>query len=208
MVSALVIASVVAAAPEVSSLETLRSGMGQRCVVSGVVERVAIGKGQNQWEGTAVVLDDDTVIYVTYGAPPDGWTVGTRVKVEGLLSPSIGDHEQSLMAPHLRQPGTPKRDVQKLSALVKRRVRLVGVAKNAKGGAVLLVEKSPVYVAGLAAWPADALDAQVAVGGQLEQRALLPEATRNAKGEISQGTTGGSTQLVMDAPKWRVVNTR
>lgn len=191
--------------PEVTLVEQLKSNMGQQVTVAGIVERVAIGKGNGEWQGTGVVLDDDTVIYVSYGEPPAGWNelVGVRVRVDGLLSPSLTDHEQSLLAPHLRSPGKPVKEERKLSALLGKRVRLVGTARDAKGGAVLLVNNAPLYLAGLDAWPMVANGKQVAVGGKLVDKQYLPEAKKDAKGAISQGAVG--SQWVLEAPTWRLL---
>ncbi len=191
--------------PEVTNAEQVRLHLGQVVAIFGVVERVAIGKGQGAWQGTAVVLDDDTTVYVSYAAPPAGWDVfvGSRVRVEGLLSPSLTDHEQSLLAPHLRAPGTPKLDVRVPGKLVGRRVRLGGLARDAKGGAVLLVGAVPISLAGLEAWPNTVNGQRVVVGGTLVSKQYLPEATRDAKGAWSQGAQG--SQLVLEAPRWRLV---
>lgn len=192
--------------PEVTSGALVQEHLGARVTLVGVVERVALEKGKKRWEGTAVVLDDDTTVYVTYDAPPAGWErlVGVRVKVEGLLSPSIDDHSQSLVAPHLRAPATPKRDDTSPSSLAGKRVRLGGVARDAKGGAVLLVGDAPVYLVGLEGWPNAASGKPVVAWGTLAVRQYLPEATRNAKGEVSQGASG--KQLVLEGPQWRLAS--
>lgn len=84
-------------------------------------------------------------------------------------------------------------------------VRLTGLAKNAKGGAVLLVNGAPVYLEHLAQWPAAALDTQVEASGELVDLALLPEATTAENGEVSQGTTPGTTQRVLRHPQWKTL---
>lgn len=198
-------APVQAQAPEVKDSAAVKERMGGPVVLLGQLERVPMGKGSKQWLGTAVVLDDDTIVYVTYGAPPEGWEklVGARVRVEGVLRPSSSEHEQSLLAPHLRNPGTPKKEERVLTKLVGSRVRLAGTARDAKGGAVLLVGQSPLYLAGLQSWPKEANGKQVAVGGTLVDRAYLPEAKKNEKGEWSQGAEG--TQLVLESPAWRLL---
>ena len=193
-------------APEVSSTETVKQFMGGSVSLVGQLERVSIGKGKSEWQGTAVVLDDDTVVYVTYGDPPEGWgaLLGARIRVEGLLRPSLSDHEQSLLAPHLRQPGKPKKEQRALSTLLGQRVRLSGIARDAKGGAVLLVNDAPLYLAGLDGWPTAIHGKQVAVGARLVEKQYLPEATRDAKGAISQGAAG--KQYVLETPTWRLLS--
>lgn len=189
---------------EVTDGAAVKAQLGKQVAVLGVLERVELSKGKAAWAGTALVLDDDTRIYVTYDAPPTGWEplVGTRIRVEGLLSNSMSEKEQSLMAPHLRAPGAPFPAPRSLKSVLGKRVRLSGTARDAKGGAVLLIESSPVYLAGLDAWPAEAEGKQVVVGGTLVDKQYLPQATRNAKGEWSQGAQG--SQLVLETPSWRL----
>lgn len=196
-------AMVLAAAPLTVGADVAKL-LGQEVEVEGVLERVELEKGAKAWLGTGVVLDDDTVVFVTYGAPPKGWEaeVGFLVRVKGRLSPSIGEREQSLIAPHLREFGAPKRVSRKVSELAGKRVRLAGVARDAKGGAVLLVEDTPVYLVGLERWPAEVHGKRVAAGGTVALTQHLPEATKNAKGEWSQGASG--KQLVLLQPTWRV----
>ena len=194
--------------PDVTNSETVKKSMGERVAVVGQLERVAIDKGKSEWQGTAIVLDDDTIVYVTYGTPPEGWAglVGARIRVEGLLRPSLDDQSQSLLAPHLREPAKPTKEERSPGKLVGKRVRLSGPARDAKGGAVLLLNDVPVYLAGLESWPLVVRGKQVAVGGTLVDKRYLPEATRNAKGEIAQGTAVGSTQYVLESPTWRLLD--
>lgn len=189
--------------PEVSSAAQVKEQMANRVVVLGQVERVAMPKGV----GTAIVLDDDTTLYVTYGEPPAGWAplLGHRVRVEGLLRPSLTDSEPSLIAPHLRSPSTPKKEDRALKTLIDHRVRLSGLARDAKGGAVLMLAEQPIYLAGLDAWPTELQGKPVAVGGTLVSKQFLPVAERNAKGEVSQGTTGPGKQLVLENPVFRAL---
>ena len=192
--------------PEVSDAAAVQERMGGPVVVVGQLERVPMGKGGKQWHGTGVVLDDDTVIYVTYGVPPPGWEtlMGSRVRVEGVLRPSLSEPEQSLLAPHLRIPGTPKKEERVISKkLAGQHLRLSGVARNAKGGAVLLVGKAPLYLGGMQRWPPEAEGKLVAVGATVVDKQYLPEAARNEKGEWSQSATG--TQLVLESATWRVI---
>lgn len=192
--------------PEVTSAALVQQHLGQQVTVVGVLERVPLEKGKKRWLGTALVLDDDTSVYVTYAEPPAGWAplVGARVVVEGLLSPSIDDHSQSLLAPHLRAPSTPRRDATPPGKLLGKRVRLAGLARDAKGGAVLLVNDEPVYLAALEAWPGTARDKAVIAWGTLTSKQHLPEAKRDAKGAVSQGAVGA--QLVLEGPQWRLAS--
>ena len=188
------LALLLAGAATVSTGADVPVHLGQRVTVEGQIERVPVKDAL----GTAVVLDDDTIIYVTYGAPPAGWKVGARVQVDGLLSPSLDDDHRTLMAPHLRMPGAP---VEQKRALVEQRLRLSGLASDAKGGAVVLIGSVPVYLEGMSAWPPGTAKHRVAVGGTLVRRAQLPAATKNAKGEVAAGASG--PQWVLTAPTWR-----
>lgn len=78
-------------------------------------------------------------------------------------------------------------------------VVLHGTAGNAKAGAVLLVDGSPIYLEGLASWPEGWSGASVRVMGTLRERKMIPDPV-NEKGEIAQGAWG--TQLVIETPKW------
>lgn len=210
MFSALAVTLVVMGAPvpvpEVTSSEAVKTQMGNKVAVVGQLERVPIGKGKNEWQGTALVLDDDTIIYVSYAAPPAGWEslVGQRLRVEGTLRPSMSEHEQSLLAPHLRDPGTPKKEARQLGKVMNTRVRVSGIAQNAKGGALLVVGKdSTWYVEKLDSWPAEVLGKLVGVGGKLVDKQYLPQGGKNEKGEWVQGAEG--SQNVIESPTWRVI---
>lgn len=77
---------------------------------------------------------------------------------------------------------------------------LVGTAENAKGGAVLLVDGTPVYLEGLAAWPDALVHAKVKATGVRTRKQLLPEATVDASGAVSQGASG--PQDVLERATW------
>jgi hypothetical protein len=172
----------------------------ERVTVEGTLERVSMGKGSKTWLGTALVLDDGKVVWLTYAAPPAGWEVllGKFLRVEGVLARQSSATAQSLVAPHLLSPGKPAEVARTLASLEGRPVRLAGVAENAKGGAVLLVNDEPVYVARRDSWPLGLTKQRISLGGRLVRKQYLPEATVNAKGEISQGTAAGSTQHVLE----------
>lgn len=173
----------------------LKTGPAQ-VSISGTLERRSLGrKGAI---GTALVLDDGTAVWLTSDAPPAGFEplLGKFVRVDGTLQ-SHSAASQSLMAPHLASPAKPIEVKRDLSALIDQTVRLVGTAENAKGGAVVLVDGTPVYVAKKDSWPEPLRKKRISLGGKLTRTQYLPQATVNAKGEISQGTTGASTDYVL-----------
>lgn len=53
-------------------------------VVGTLVRRAPPGQTV---EGTAIVLSDDSAVFVSEGAPPDGWDwmLGTMIRVQGVL---------------------------------------------------------------------------------------------------------------------------
>lgn len=176
----------------------LKAG-GQRAVLKGTVERVSMGKGGKTWLGTAVVLDDGTPVWVTYGEPPEGWAsfLGQFVTVEGGYAWQSSLTQQSMHAPHLIDPSTPTVITRPLSTLLDRRVRLVGTANDAKGGAVVIVQDTPVYVSKKTSWPKELEGKRISLGGRLIQTKYLPEATRLPSGEITQGVAPGSREYVL-----------
>ncbi len=72
---------------------------------------------------------------------------------------------------------------------------LIGTAKNAKAGAVLLVDGNPIYIEGLAEWPEDILDKQVQATGRLVQEKFIPDPGPDENGAYSQGAVGPQTVL-------------
>jgi len=77
---------------------------------------------------------------------------------------------------------------------------IVGRAENAKGGAVVVTDAGPVYVEGLAEWGAALLHQRMRVTGVRRTKQLLPEATVDASGAISQGAMG--PQDVLEGASW------
>lgn len=178
----------------------LKSGGGP-AAVTGTLERVTMGKGKKSWLGTALVTDDGKPVWLTYSAPPVGWEpmLGKYVRIVGTLARQTSTTQQSLMAPHLLKPELPievPRDVLKQLGT---QVRLVGIAENAKGGAVVLVGNTPVYIVGKDSWPEALRTKRVSLGGRLVNEKYLPEATVSPKGELSQGTAGGTQTVLRDA---------
>lgn len=90
------------------------------------------------------------------------------------------------------------------SHLVGQRVTLVGIARDAHQGAVVLLsDDTPVYLRGVFAWDDDWDRKRVRVTGLLKKRKLAPDPTTNAKGEVSHGMYGES--LVIEEPTWEEV---
>jgi len=77
----------------------------------------------------------------------------------------------------------------------------VGVAQDAKGGAVVVVGGAVIYLEGVGAWPDGAVGAAVRVQGARVLRRQLPEATVGDDGAVSQGAAPGSEQEVVLAPE-------
>ena len=186
-----------------STAEAINARLASRAVsksvVLGTLERVTMGKGKKTWQGTALVLDDDEVVWLSYGAAPDGFeaSLGQFVRVEGTLSKTKSTQEQSLIAPHLLSPAKPVPEPRSLESLIGRRVGLVGTAANAKGGAVVLVQGTPVFVSSMAAWPSGVETKRVALGGKLVAT-VLPAPPVGPRGEVSAGASG--EQLSLEEP--------
>ena len=90
-----------------------------------------------------------------------------------------------------------------LARQVGRTVTVVGVAENAKGGAVVVVDGAPVYLRSLDSWPEGVRTRRVEVTGTLRDEKLIPSPTVDSKGAVSQGAEG--TQLVLDKATWRAL---
>lgn len=150
--------------------EHLRADAG-RAIVCGTLERVSMGKGRKTWLGTAIVTDDGEVVWVSYGAPPEGWEslLGSFLRVEGVFAMTKSTTEQSLIAPHLLSFGTPTVEQRPLPTLEGKLIRVVGVAQNTAPGRVVLVEQQPVSV-GSDAWPEGTVGKRVSLGGTLRRQ--------------------------------------
>lgn len=80
-------------------------------------------------------------------------------------------------------------------------VTLVGVARDAHAGAVVLLsDGTPVYVAGLDSWDVRWDRRRVKVTGVLRERKLAPDPEVGPHGEVSHGMEGDA--LVIDDAKW------
>lgn len=81
-------------------------------------------------------------------------------------------------------------------------VTLRGTARDAKGGAVLvLASGEPIYLRGLHAWPQAVQGKAVQVSGVLKKEQYLPEAVTTPGGAVSQGTAG--LQWTLDKPTFQ-----
>lgn len=200
--------------PAVFKQEQIQAAMGKRVIVYGDIERIPMSKGKGRWQGTGVVLADGTVVYVTYGEPPPEWErfLGARVCVRGRLLNWSSLTRQSIAGPHLSEMDFPVRvgldnrplPAGSLPAQVGRYVTLVGTARDAKGGAVLLTaDAGPIYIDDLASWPEEARGKRVKVNGYLQHRQHLPEARVDKDGSVSQGVSG--KQYVLDDASWETM---
>lgn len=115
-----------------------------------------------------------------------------------LLAPGCASSEPAPSSPELRRG-------DELAAQVGKTVRLRGTAQDAKGGALVVLEGASVYVGELAAWDVALVGEPVVVAGTLARRDLIPAATTDASGAVSQGDSGGE-EWVIDHPAWTAVN--
>lgn len=91
-------------------------------------------------------------------------------------------------------------------------VAYVGLAVNAKAGAVLVTDGGEILV-GLAAWPGDALGRRVRVHGRWAQRADLPAFVETPGEPVAAGMpvpVGGDgdrarTRQVLTEPRWEIL---
>ena len=76
-------------------------------------------------------------------------------------------------------------------------ITLKGIARDAKGGAVLLTEeKIPVYIEGLDSWTSSVEGSRVSVSGVLKKEKYIPDPTIGEDGGISQGAVGMQYVLI------------
>jgi hypothetical protein len=81
---------------------------------------------------------------------------------------------------------------------------MIGVARNAKSGAVLVLDGGAVYYLDkLDEWPTAVIGKRVSVTGNLVERKLAPDPVVGPNGEQSAGMYGTST--VIEDPQWEVV---
>ncbi len=92
----------------------------------------------------------------------------------------------------------------KFSENMGKTVTLRGTARDAKGGAVLVLSSNePIYVEALPSWPTGVLGKEVSVTGILREKKLIPDPYIAPDGGISQGAIG--TQTVLEKTKWKLI---
>ena len=78
-----------------------------------------------------------------------------------------------------------------LEKLIGQKVTLRGIAKDAKGGAVLTTtEGSVIYIKELESWSSELLDKQVSVSGLLNKEKLIPDPVVDKNGAFRSGAFG------------------
>lgn len=82
--------------------------------------------------------------------------------------------------------------------------QLTGVARDGKGGALLVVDDGrALYVSGMPAWPDGVVGLRVRAEGRVASERYVPEARVDPDGAISQGTAPGSApDDVLHASAW------
>ncbi|MFX1297450.1 MAG: hypothetical protein ACFFD2_21685 [Promethearchaeota archaeon] len=74
--------------------------------------------------------------------------------------------------------------------LLDKEVSLTGMAKDAKGGAVLIINEIPIYLKGLLSWSRDYFGKIIKVKGILRDEKIIPDPYIDENGGISQGAIG------------------
>lgn len=78
-----------------------------------------------------------------------------------------------------------------LEKLIGQKVTLLGTAKDAKAGSVLITAYGNViYIKELESWSSELLDKQVSVSGLLNKEKFIPDPETDENGAISSGAFG------------------
>jgi len=89
----------------------------------------------------------------------------------------------------------------KLEKFIGQKITLIGTAKDAKGGAVIITtDEHVIYIKGLDFWSSELLDKHVSVSGLLKQEKFIPDPVINKNGGISCGAIG--EQLVLEEAEY------
>ncbi len=83
-----------------------------------------------------------------------------------------------------------------IKELLDKEVILTGMAKNAKGGAILLINEMPIYLKGLSSWSMVHFGKIIKVKGTLRDEKLIPDPHVDENDAISQGAIGN--QIVLE----------
>lgn len=195
------LAAVLMASSVVTTNAEVVKQTGKAVTLEGTLERRSMGKGGSGWNGTALVLDDGTEVWLSYREPPASLEglVGARLQLPGTLARELEPNAQALLAPHLVKLGAPVKVAKVLKAGATGWVR--GDAGNAKGGAILMVNDLPLSVRGRVGWKPEEEGTRVSLHGSLSFEQFLPQATVGPKGEISQGADGSQWVLTPSKPK-------
>ncbi len=92
-----------------------------------------------------------------------------------------------------------------LERLIGQKVSLLGTAKDAKGGAVLITtDENVIYIKGLESWSSELVDKPVLVNGLLKKEKFIPDPKTDKNGGISCGAIG--EQLVIINAEYSEIN--
>jgi hypothetical protein len=95
-----------------------------------------------------------------------------------------------------------KSGIPKLASYVGKTVTLIGIARDAKGGAVLVTpRREPVYIKGPDCWPSEFFGKRISATGVLREEKYIPDPSIGANGAISQGAYGN--QYVLEKAQWK-----
>jgi len=84
-----------------------------------------------------------------------------------------------------------------LEKLIGQDVTLLGLAKDAKGGAVIITtDNNVIYIKGLQSWSPDMADSLVSVTGLLKREKIIPDPITEKDGAISTGAFGEQLVIV------------
>ena len=85
-------------------------------------------------------------------------------------------------------------DIEKF---IGQKITIIGIAKDAKGGAVILTsEKVPIYIKGLDSWSSELFDKRLEVTGVLKEEKFIPDPVIDEDGSISTGAYGDQLVLI------------
>ena len=88
-----------------------------------------------------------------------------------------------------------------LHELIDQNASLIGIAQNAKGGAVVILQNQEViYVRNQSSWEDEVVGKQVSIKGIVRLEKYIPDPEVSEDGAISQGAIG--SQYVLDDAQW------